>query len=217
MIFTRRGINIKQYPAIERYLETFKTQLKPKPKEWNEKKDGKWKGRKPGSYQWFEIQDSIDYFEEFDKPKIILPDISPRGNFTFDCEGKYYSVNTTYIIPTDDKYLLGILNSSLITQFYKSISSTYRGGYLRFIYQYLIQLPIRTIDFNDKNDKAMHDRMVELVEVMLKLNKELCEQKLSERDREALKRRIDYTDREIDKLVYKLYGLTDDEIRIVEG
>ena len=41
----------------------------PKPKDW---KGDKWKGRKPGSYKWYEIQDAIDYYEEFEKPKIMF-------------------------------------------------------------------------------------------------------------------------------------------------
>jgi hypothetical protein len=69
LIFTRRGVNIKEYPAIESYLKQFKEKLMPKPKDWIGEK---WQGRKPGSYKWYEIQDSIDYYLEFEKPKIIF-------------------------------------------------------------------------------------------------------------------------------------------------
>lgn len=116
------------------------------------------------------------------------------------------------------KYFLGLINSKLLSLwFLKTYDKLQRKIFPQFKVKELSCFPIRTIDFNNKDDKKMHGRMVELVEVMLKLNKELHEQKLSERDREALERRIDYTDREIDKLVYKLYNLTDDEIKIVEG
>jgi adenine-specific DNA-methyltransferase len=58
-------------------LEPFKEQLTPKPKDWRpRKKDEKWKGRKPGKYQWYEIQDTVEYFEEFEKTKILWPGIS---------------------------------------------------------------------------------------------------------------------------------------------
>jgi adenine-specific DNA-methyltransferase len=83
LIFTRRGAKIEDYPAIERHLEQFKDRLMPKPKDWI---GGEWKGRKPGSYEWFEIQDSIDYYQEFEKPKILFPDISVRDNFTLDMD-----------------------------------------------------------------------------------------------------------------------------------
>jgi len=145
----------------------------------------------------------------------MLPDISIRGNFTLDDKGEFYCVNTAYIISSSDIYLLGILNSSLITFIYKNISSSYRGGYLRFIYQYLVELPIRIINFSDASDKAHHDRMVELVERMLLLHKQLVTAKTSH-DKTAIQRQIDATDQEIDRLVYELYGLTEEEIRIVE-
>ncbi len=74
LIFTRRGIDIKKYPAILNYLSSFKERLMPKPKDW---KGQEWKGRKPGSYKWYEMQDAIDYYKEFEKPKIIVPAIEP--------------------------------------------------------------------------------------------------------------------------------------------
>jgi hypothetical protein len=212
LIFTRRGIDINKYPSVLKYLTKFKTRLSPRPKGFS----GIWNGRKPGPYKWYEIQDSIDYFREFNKPKLILPDISLRGNFQLDSKGEFFCVNTAYIMVTDEKYLLGILNSKLITFIYKDISSSYRGGYLRFIYQYLVQLPIRTIDFNDPADVKRHERMVALVENMLGLHKRLAAAG-SPQEKELLQRQIAYTDREIDALVYELYGLTDEEIRIVEG
>lgn len=98
-----------------------------------------------GEY-WWELR-SCDYYNEFEKPKIILPDISPKGNFALDADGKYYSANTTYIIISGDRYLLTLLNSALLTFYYKNLLSTYRGGYLRFFTQYLVQLPIRCVSF----------------------------------------------------------------------
>jgi hypothetical protein len=76
--------------------------------------------------------------------------------------------------------------------------------------------PIRTIDFSDRADKARHDRMVEMVEQMLALNKQLAATNTAH-EKTALQRQIDATDRQIDQLVYELYGLTDEEIKIVEG
>ncbi len=66
-----------------------------------------------------------------------------------------YSTNTTYILPIDEsqKYLLPLLNSSLIEFFFKTISALLRGGYLRFINQYVTQIPIRRIMFTTPNDE----------------------------------------------------------------
>ena len=78
------------------------------------------------------------------------------------------------------------------------------------------QLPIHNINFANKADKALHDQLVSLVDQMLSLNKQLPELK-TDHEKTALQRQIDATDRQIDQLVYELYGLTEEEIRIVEG
>jgi hypothetical protein len=90
-IFTRRGIDIERYPAIKIYLSKFKERLMPKPKDWNGEY---WLGRKPGTYEWYEIQDAIDYYEEFEKPKIFWPEIAGNARFTFD-SSKFYANNKT--------------------------------------------------------------------------------------------------------------------------
>jgi len=79
----------------------------------------------------------------------------------------------------------------------------------------LDSLPFATIDFADATDKTRHDGMVELVERMLGLHKSLSSAK-TDHDKTLLQRQITATDNQIDKLVYELYGLSDDEIGIVE-
>ena len=210
LIFTRRGVDITEYPAIERYLGHFKEQLVPKPKGW---RGDKWKGRKPGSYQWYEIQDTIEYHAEFERPKIIVPAIVRSASYAFDTSG-FYSNDKTSIIVTDDLYLMGLLNSTALDFVMHSISSTKRGGYFEYKPMYLEQLPIRPIDFEDPEDVARHDRMVALVERMLDLHRKLAAAAIPA-DKKLYQRQIEATDEEIDALVYELYGLTKDEIAIV--
>ncbi len=188
------------YSAIANHLEPFTNE--------GEKRYDK------GDY-WWELR-ACDYYQEFEEPKMILPDISLTSNISLDIDTKCYCVNTAYIIVNSELYLLGILNSKLTNFIYSKISPKYRGGYLRFIYQYLIQLPIRTIDLSNPEDVVRHDRMVSLVEQMLELHKKLDAAKLGS-EKEMIQRRINATDTEIDRLVYELYGLTDEEIAIVEG
>ena len=76
--------------------------------------------------------------------------------------------------------------------------------------------PIRSVDFTSPADVARHDRMVALVERMLDLHKKFASEG-APHVKTVLQRQIEATDREIDRLVYELYGLTDDEIAIVEG
>ena len=80
---------------------------------------------------------------------------------------------------------------------------------------YISQIPVHCINPVDPADKARHDRMVELVEDMLELQKQLAVAK-TDHDKTVLQRQIDATDRQIDELVYELYGLTEEEINIVE-
>lgn len=213
LIFTRRGVDIDSYPALREHLAQWKDDLTPK-KDKNAKR-----GRKPGRYAWYEIQDDVAYFEVFDKPKIIFPDICKAPRFTLDTSGIYLA-NTAYCLGTDDRYLLGILNSRLFWFAISHISIPFgvRAGEYRYrlIYQYMEKVPIRVIDMKDKADRARHDRMVALVGQMLKLHEDLSAAKTAH-DKTLLERQIAATDRQIDALVYELYGLTDDEVALVDG
>jgi hypothetical protein len=212
LLFTRHGIDIKDYPAILNYLKQFKTELMPKPKDW----DGEeWKGRKPGLYEWYEIQDTIDYYAEFEKLKIVYPEICQKPEFAFD-ENHNYANNKCFIIPRSDKYLMGILNSKLNYFLFEAYLPKLQAGFFMPAYVVLKNFPIRTINPNDPADVARHDRMVTLVTQMLDLNKKLQDARL-EQERTMLSRQIEATDAAIDKLVYELYGLTEEEIAIVEG
>jgi hypothetical protein len=182
LIFTRRGINISKYPAVKRHLGQYKKRLIPRPDDWP--LDEAWEGRKPGPYRWFEIQDSIAYFQEFEKPKIVFPDIAPRARFALDLDAHYLG-NTGYIIPVQDLYLLGVLNSEAVNEFYTNLSSQVRGDYLRFIYQYVAQIPIPDAP------KAEKKAIERLVQKCLDARGENCEQ----------------WEREIDERVAALYGL----------
>jgi hypothetical protein len=216
LIFARHGIQVQNYPAIERHLSSFKDRLMPRQKDW---RGTQWQGRKPGKYKWYEIQDTIDYFIEFEKPKIIWPDIAKTSRFTFDQSGLYFG-NTAYMIPLNDLYLLAILNSRLIFSYFKRIATVLgdpdKGGRLRWIYQDVIKIPIMCVNFTKSKDKTMHDQIIKFVDKMMELNKQLVEAK-SVAQKEIIQRQINSTDKEIDQLVYELYGLTKEEIKIVEG
>ena len=79
-----------------------------------------------------------------------------------------------------------------------------------------MQSEIRTINFADLVDKACHDRMVVLFTQMLDLNKRLQDTKL-EHEKTLLSRQVEAVDGAIDTLMYELYGLTGEEIKIIEG
>jgi len=170
-----------------------------------------------GQY-WWELR-SCDYYEFFDGPKIIFPDICKAPRFFLDRSGRYLA-NTAYCLGVDDPYLLGFLNSRLFWFAISNLSIPFgvRAGQYRYrlIYQYMEKVPIRVIDFTSKTDKDKHGQIVLLVERTLDLHQRLSAAAYPE-DKTRLQRQIDVTDQEIDRLVYDLYGLTEEEIKIVEA
>ena len=141
-----------------------------------------------------------------------------RAAFTFDDLGYYSNDKTSIICHTDALYLLGVLNSAASDFFLRLVASTKQGGYFEQKPVYLAQIPIPRLDRNNPIDSARHDRIAALVDEMLALQRELAAAEKSLDDaRSDLARRIAWVDREIDGLVYQLYGLTEEEIKIVEG
>ncbi len=212
LIFTRRGVDIRKYPVIKGHLDNFRADLTPK------RTSSDKRGRKPGRYEWYEIQDDVAYFDAFDRPKIIFPDICKSPRFYLDTEG-YYLANTAYCIGNDDRYLIAILNSRLFWFSISHISIPFgvRAGQFRYrlIYQYMEKVPIRPINPSKRADKLKHDTLVSHVERMLKLHADLAAAK-SPATQTHLEREIAATDRAIDQLVYQLYELTPEEIALVE-
>jgi len=157
---------------------------------------------------------------EIDKEKIVIQyirklSLERRLICALDNKGIYYPLNNYSVIIDANiyslKYLLGILDSTLLNFYF---ANNYVDYNIKPIY--LRKLPIRTIDFTDTAEVAKHDAMVAMVDRMLDLHKRLAAAKTPNK-REAVQREIDATDARIDALVYELYGLTDEEIKIVEG
>jgi hypothetical protein len=115
-----------------------------------------------------------------------------------------------------EKYILGIINSRLTAFYWQTLFADFKGSFPQVTIFSLSQLPIHPIKLSRSTDKAAYDRMVQLVDSMLALHKQVAEAK-SEAQRGVIQRQIDHTDGEIDRLVYDLYGLSKDEIAIVEG
>jgi hypothetical protein len=110
MIFTRRGIEIEQYPSIHQHLQRYRESLEPKPDDWSGRT---WSGRKAGTYKWFEIQDSVEYWQEFAKPKIVYQEIQFHPCYALDVSGQLGN-NKTFFVAKGDLYLLAVLNSPLM-------------------------------------------------------------------------------------------------------
>ena len=192
IIFTRRGVDIEKYPAIKRYLEQFREDLEPK------KNAKQKKGRKPGSYKWYEIQDNIAYYKEFEQPKIVWRHFAVNPDFVFD-EESHFSNDKSYILPTNDLSLLGVLNSSAIAFFIKQLSPSVRGGYHEMRIIYLQQVPI--VKMSEKKKSIISD----LVQKIL-----LIKQK-----KIVLLTKIIPIEQEIDARIAHLYNLTENEYNLI--
>ena len=192
MIFTRKGIDISRYPTIEKYLFRYFEQLRPR-------NNNEPTGRKSGSYQWYEIQDNVAYFQDFAKEKIIWGELSNDAKFTFDDEGYFLNNTTFFIIGKNLKFLLAILNSKLAKWYFEKISTSSGMGTNRWLKYKVEQLPIKPIS------ESQQLPFIEKVNQILTLK-----QSDSQTDTSVL-------EAEIDRMVYELYELTAAEILIVEG
>ena len=156
---------------------------------------------------------------DFDAPeKIFMRQTGDSIVATIDTE-KYLCLNNMHVIvPKENqfsiKYVLGVINSKLVNWYYHSLNPEVGEALAEVKKTNVAKLPVYPINFSDAEDKARHDKLVSLVERMLELHKS------SPRmpgDKERVKREFESTDKQIDRLVYELYGLTDEEIKIVEG
>lgn len=184
--FPARHYDIERYPAVKEYLLSFaEDYLRKNGCEWvvndhladfceqklsqtgkyivingkeltiNGKKE---KARKKTSNKWFETQDSISYWEDFDKPKLFYADITQHLNFCF-CREIMYCNNTTYFITTDNEHelihLQKCLNSSLIDWYYKTLSVQLGEKAVRMFSIYVLEIPMPPVG-NDNIYEAYH-------------------------------------------------------------
>ncbi|MFH1314705.1 MAG: DNA methyltransferase, partial [Candidatus Eisenbacteria bacterium] len=110
MIFSRRGTEIRRFPSVLHHLEQLRTRLEPRPPDVP---PARWEGRKPGSYAWFEIQDSMDCWELFAEPKIVIQRICFHPRICLDLDG-YFVNDATIFYPTDDSWFLSCMNTPAV-------------------------------------------------------------------------------------------------------
>ncbi|GAB2524753.1 Eco57I restriction-modification methylase domain-containing protein [Spirosoma aerophilum] len=244
-----------QFPAIYNHLSSYKAEL-----------EARNKAETGIRYEWYALQRwGADYYEDFEKPKIIYPVIAKEPRFSFDRSGAYCN-DKAFTIPINDFYLLAILNSKLIWSYLKRVCSVLgdedKGGRLELRSIYLKDLPIAQT--NNKEPLSTRAEMmlnqnealqrlkgqflqllqtqVELPTISRKLENwpelsfkdflaELTKQKaklslsqqsewmtfLAEQQAKArtIQTVLDQTEREINQLVFELYGLTDEEISVI--
>ncbi len=187
--FPALKLNIDKYPEIKNHLLSFgKKRLE---------QTGVDESRKKTTNEWFETQDTIAYWQEFEKPKIMYQVFQVKPCFIYNESGLYCN-NSMWIIPSSDKLLLAILNSKMGWWLISKYCTAIQNGY-QLIWKYFGQIPIPKV--SDKKAKPT----IELVDKILKKKKM------------DVNADVKILETEIDQLVYQLYGLTEEEIKIVEG
>ena len=196
LIFTRKGTDIELYPAVKAHLFNFFNKLKPKTETDSSE------GRKPGNYKWFEILDNTAYYREFEKSeKIIWGLTADKWAYTLDTE-QHYLPSNAYILTSDTipiRFILGLLNSKLLHYYFGFIGVMTAGGAYTLKAATIEAFPIAI------GTREQQKEIAAKVESILNAKA---------KDKQA---DVSSIESEIDHLVYNLYGLSDNEIKIVEG
>ncbi len=130
-----------------------------------------------------------------------------------------FALNTVYNVyltsPTNLKFILGIINSKICTFFWQKINYDAKTTFPKIKKEAILSIPIPNIDFENPTEKRAHDEIVKFVEMLLELNKRLHKATLPS-DIRQLQARIQAAERQLDQLVYRLYDLTSEEIKLID-
>ncbi|HMI08235.1 MAG TPA: TaqI-like C-terminal specificity domain-containing protein [Flavobacterium sp.] len=176
-------VNIEDYPSVKQHLITFGIDRL--------KQTGELGSRKKTNNKWFETQDSISYWEDFSKQKIIYPEITKFLNFYCDTKG-FMTNNKCFILTGENiHFLTAFLNSSLFKFCFRNNFPELLGGSRELRKVFLEELNIIKVDDKiDNKCKAIINQIIE--------------NKLQAREILSL-------EKELDELVFTLYALTDEE------
>ncbi|HEY3369983.1 MAG TPA: TaqI-like C-terminal specificity domain-containing protein [Prolixibacteraceae bacterium] len=150
-----------QYPAIYNHLLQFKDELSNR----NQSETGI-------RYEWYALQRfGADFWENFEKPKIVWIEISDRANYAYDDKGMYLT-NSAYFLTCNDKevslkYLLAILNSTVSDFYFSQKTARIAGGRMRYTSQYVGQIRVPKIKISEQKP------FITLVDIILFLKKQL--------------------------------------------
>lgn len=195
--FPALKIDIDKYPTIREYLESFGKRLEQTGESYIDSEGNKISSRKKTGNKWFETQDQIAYYEEFEKPKIIYPNMTKYLPFVYDEEGFYTNQKCFIMTGNHLKYLVAILNSKLFKFSFKDSFPELLGNTYELSKVFFEQIPIKQVTEEIESEfNLIVDQILE--------NKQ---------------QNIDTSDleKQIDEMVYKLYDLTPEEIAIIEG
>jgi len=157
----------------------------------------------------------------FNRQKIIIRKTGSSIVAAIDSQKLYYEqslfsisfkeTNTNYKL----ELILGILNSSLANYLLKINPFSNKATFPQIRIHWLKEFPIPSLNSEDKKNQKINNKIFVLVQIIQKITDELRKTKIPQ-EKTALQRQIDAREKQIDKLVYELYDLTENEIKIVE-
>ena len=197
--FPAKHLNIEDYPAVKQHLLSFGIERLEQTGKEHLINGEHIKSRKKSGNKWFETQDTIAYMDDFDKPKIVWMDLSDVPTFAYD-DNAQFANNTVYFLAGRENllYLLGYLNSRIATYLFSQIGSTSGVGTTRWQAFTMERL------FVPRATPKKQSQIAELVDQIIATKKAD-----SSADTSSM-------EQVIDRLVYRLYGLTADEATIIE-
>lgn len=183
LIVSKIGTDLAKYPAVLGHLAGFKDGL--------EKRDD----YKPGQMHWYHLR-PCDYYDVFDKPKIVYQRFQVKPAFTIDNEF-YFTNDAIYIFDLEDYFLVGILNSKMGWYEISRHCTQIQNGY-QLIWDYFrnVRIPDPSAD--------LHDKIAALAQRCLNTVKNAPDSLLA-------------LEAELNQLVYQAYGLDTDDIAMIEG
>ena len=181
LIFTHRRIAINDYPAILKHLEKYRESL----------------SKRKGKQEWYELPASLGNVERFAQPKLVCPDTYNHQTFAVDTAGYYYG-NTSYLIPTEETWLCGLLNSRTVEWFYSQVSNQLTIDPLRARSGYIQQIPIPDLT---STQKALIAKIVDYL-IYLQQQPTINSKDLAHARDHIM---LGYFERIIDGLVYEVY------------
>ena len=172
--FPSRQYNIDDYPTLKEFLLSFGIErLEQTGKEYII--DGeKVKARKKTSNKWFETQDSISYWDEFSKPKIVWGNLNTRGSYAMAPENMFINAPACMIVP-GSRYLLAMLNSKVADYYIRNLGVVRNGGFFEYKPMFVEQIPvplpreevvasIEDVFNSDASDELKNSRLEEIIE-----------------------------------------------------
>ena len=181
LIFAHRRIEINRYPAIRKHLEKYRSAL----------------SKRTGKQKWYELSTTKSDTEFFTQTKLICPNSYDHQTFAVDTEG-FYCGDTCYLIPTEETWLCGLLNSRVVEWFYAQASNQLTGDYLRARSRYMQGIPIPDLS---PTQKSLIGKIVDYLIYLQGQPTTNSEDLAHARDAVMLK----YFERIIDGLVYESY------------